>query len=163
MDSNDIKNALENPSLNHKSFIEIFSLFCCKKEIFDGFVLRMFETSLFIKEKIFILENIPVDWILNESSDIFPFIRSFVNANKELFIGLFCTIAEYRASSLGVLFDDECFEIALRKNTAESRRLISLICKAGGLNFVNEKNIHKIDKNDLKLCFKNEYIDITFY
>lgn len=164
--------AIKKGQLSNELFMEAFKLFCCKKPVFDEFAARALEMHGHIGDQVRILENVPVDWICDyvEAAASRPkrrssleqnthanyrnsCVKSFIASNTALLLGLLCDIAERRPGTLGLVFSGANFDDVLKNSTAASRRLVSLICRNGGLGYINEGNLGHIPLQDLFLCY----------
>lgn len=157
IDSEDIISVLKQIDSNNKLFIEIYTLFCCKKEVFDAFLNQVFELPFFIKEKIYILENVPVDWVINQIQGVPPLINSFIKSHFMRLVKFICKVAATSPGLLDLILSNSELESILMSGSANSRHLSFLICKNKLVKFVDENNIHLFSYSDLQLLFGKDY------
>lgn len=181
IDTDAVIRAIQKANLDTTSFIAIFKLFCCKKAVFDAFCTRALEAPFFLKEQIYIVENVPLDWVCDcitsadeqhrgagddpglsvqgeRSSSRNNGVKSFVIKNSRSLLGFLGSLAETRPSLLKAVLMQDTFDHALEKGGTEARRLVALVCKHGGLGYMNEKNIHLISKQDLFACYGGDIL-----
>lgn len=152
--------AITESSLNASTFVEVFKLFCCHRAVFEAFYGRLFETPFFRSDKISIIESLPIDWIVDAlatGDSACAELKKFIAESSTHLFDFFGNVAETRPSLLHRVLLKEGFEQALRAGTAASRRLVTQVCKNGGLGYVDEKNLGCFSEQDLSLCFGSDF------
>jgi len=149
----EIEKALKSST---KQFVELFSLFCCKKEIFLKFSPVIFDNFQFLQTKIEILINIPAEWTVDLLDN---HLKRFIEQNKRLLGQFICNIAANCPFSLYKIYSQNEFEYYLRNLNLINYQIIREICKNKIPGYVDERTLHLIPIEHLRMMFKDEYFD----
>ncbi|KAI4291847.1 hypothetical protein PAPHI01_1121 [Pancytospora philotis] len=167
LDTAEIIAAIQQTVLPSALFMEVFELFCCKKQVFDRFCARALEMTGFFGKQVLVLSNVPVEWICDaveaaddsdkETHQKSRSIRAFIKQNAQHLLDLLGRIAETHPRVLRAVLSQAAFDAVLATETAPARRVVLAICKQGGVGYVNEKNLHLLNPHALTLCFGEQY------
>ncbi|WUR02923.1 uncharacterized protein VNE69_03142 [Vairimorpha necatrix] len=145
----------------YKKFLDFFELFVCKIDVFNEFFGLFFINKMFINKKIKILNEIPVDWIINyKNGEVLPVLKMFIEKYKEKMIVFIYRVVVERPFLSNLLIDTECFTEMIQVKEYTVEFLKNAVCENGGLNLVSKFNIHLFSKDQLKKVYKDDYIDI---
>lgn len=160
IESEDITPVLNQIISNEKLFVDLFLLFSCKKEICENFISKFFSLSFFISEKVYFLENVPVEWIVSENA-VNPLICDFIDKNYTFLTRLFINVAESHPFILQSILSKNEFNEILESRSAKSLKLTDLICRKKIGDYIDHQNIHMIPIKCLKDLFEKDYIQIN--
>lgn len=143
--------------INNKLFVEAYSLFSCKKYVFQEFAQNIFCDNSYLPLKIEILENVPPEWTLNLLNGV---LGKFIAINTKKLLYFFRNIAEKCPSSLSNILSKQDFNEILINKTPIGDRIILAIAKNKISGFLDETNIHLASPTILKIIYEDEYIDL---
>ncbi len=177
-DASRIIEFIETKKIEGERFVKIFMLFVGQKEIFERYWEYFFSLPLYINEKKEVVENVPIEWIIEHIEDT-PTLKKFIlvyekpetiNGLKKYLIryqkilfDFYCKLIEKKPELITNLLSQEIFDCALNDKSAISARLIMGILKAGGLRYINEKNIIYLNDRQLQICFNNSSLSYKNY
>ncbi|KAI5149982.1 hypothetical protein ENBRE01_2234 [Enteropsectra breve] len=153
LDAEQIKEGLKAiPMGKERNFVELFSIFACKKEVFDVFLLRCFEIPGYIERKCYILTNVPSEWLVAHDKQIPSVIQAFISSHLCSLLQLFIKITETRPSILSMVLSQSQFDSLIKIDSAEASHFVSAICRRRGLGFINESNFHFLSPEEQQVC-----------
>lgn len=144
---------LMSPSM----FVAAYALFSGKKTVFDRFINEIFENNSQLPVKIEILECVPPSWTLEHIDGA---LRVFLVTNKHKLYRYIAGVGERCASYLNRVMSKEDFDILLKTRTAVGERIIRSVVENRIEGFINERNLHLVSEEFLKLMFKEDYVNI---
>ncbi|KAK6090458.1 hypothetical protein P3W45_000555 [Vairimorpha bombi] len=145
----------------YKKFLDYFVLFSCKIDVFNSFFHLVFINNHFIDQKIGLLEDIPLDWIINyRNGEALPLIKEFIDKFSEKMVVFMHKVVSERPFVTNLLLDSRVFSEMILVDNYMVRFLIDKVCLNGGLNLINKYNLHYLNKDQLKMIYKDEYMDI---
>ncbi|KAM0680795.1 hypothetical protein GINT2_001069 [Glugoides intestinalis] len=134
-------------------FLDSYSIFCCKKVVFENFAQYVFDDNSFLKIKVEILETVPPEWVLELLEGN---MKNFILINKKRLLRFVCSVAEKCPLHIhNVLLLREFNEIIAERSPI-GNKIAYFIIKQGIKGFINETNMHLVPKQFLCLLFPNE-------
>ncbi|CAD27032.1 hypothetical protein [Encephalitozoon cuniculi GB-M1] len=163
LESSSVIREMKKKISRFKEFLDFYMLFSCKVDVFREFFCLVLMNPLFPEEKMKLFNTLPLDWILNFSDEQFiSLVKEYIDRNYRL-MGLFLLrVAEERPFLLNILITKEMFTELARMDTRVGCRLISEVCRKGGLSLIDHTNIHYIPQEDLKVLYKDLYFEVYF-
>lgn len=134
-------------------FLDAYSIFCCKKAVFEKFVQHVFDDNSFLKIKVEILENIPPEWVLELLEGN---LKNFILINKKMLLRFVCSIAEKCPLHLHNVLLQREFNELISERSPIGNKIVYFVIKQGIKGFIDENNLHKVPKPFLRLLFHNE-------
>lgn len=145
----------------YKKFLDFFGLFSCKIDVFNSFFHLVFINDHFIDQKIGLLEDIPLDWVINyKNGEALPLIKEFIDKFADKMVGYVYKVVSERPFVTNLLVDSKMFSRMLLVDSYMVRFLVDKVCMNGGLNLINKYNLHYLNKDQLKMMYKDDYMDI---
>lgn len=149
----EIKNVLKN----YKDFIDLFVLFSCKIDVFREFFVYLFINEHYTDKKVEIFENVPLEWVLGSSDDLnISNIRNFISKNPQKMICFLYRVADERPFILNIILDKSTFTEIIKSGSYSSRIFLDLVCRKGGLSFVDHTNFHYLSEDNIRELYKEE-------
>jgi hypothetical protein len=143
-----------------KEFLSFYILFSCRIDVFKEFFCSVFTNQLFPEAKIELFETLPLDWLLNFNDESFMnLVKEYVECNYRQLVLFLMRVVEERPFLLNMLLSKDMFISICMLNSRMSRKMVSEICKKGGLSLIDHTNLHLIPKTDLKILFQDSYFE----
>lgn len=153
-------------------FVKFFLLFCCKKEIFEHFIVDLFceygfeDNTRYSKQMFKILKYLPLEWIsaFFTNEKFVQVLSEFLAENSESpdAVLFYIRVVETRPFLLSFVLKEDMFNSILNRKDEYSSALLRIMAQKGLSSFINYKNIHLVPAQYLKEFYKNEYIEIDF-
>jgi len=137
-------------------FVAAYALLSCKKAVFERFAGAVFESNAQLPVKIEILENVPVEWTLELGGEL----REFVQTNRRQLHRYMANVAEKCPMHLSRVLGREEFDWLLERCTGAGERIVRRVAEEGIKGFIDERNVHLVGKEYLKVMFGDDYVDI---
>lgn len=151
-------------------FIKFFLIFCCKKDVFDHFIVDLFceygfqDNTKHTKQMFKILKYAPIEWIsaFFTNGRFVQALSEFLEENAESAdtVLFYMRVAESRPFLLSFVLGGKLFMAILRRRDEYSQALIRLMAEKSLSSFIDYQNINLVPKESLKMFFKSEYVDI---
>lgn len=155
---------------NFGEFIKCFLIFCCKKEVFDHFIVDLFceygfqDNSRHTKQMFKILKYAPIEWVsaFFTNGRFVQALCEFLEENAENTdtVLFYMRVAENRPFLLSFVLGNKLFMSILRRKDEYSQALIRLMAEKGLSSFIDYQNINLVTRESLKVFFKREYVEI---
>lgn len=138
-------------------FIDAYALFYCKRSVFQHFAQAVFESNIFLQQKIELLEGVPPEWTL---SLLETHLKRFLVENKKKALYFISRLAERCPSYLSKVFSRRDFTDLLIERSPIGNKIIKTIAIEKLDGYVDETNLHLVPKSSLKILFEGEFVDI---
>lgn len=156
-----IENIKEMIRTKYKKFLDFFELFACKIDVFNSFFELIFINNHFIDKKIELLDQLPLDWMINyKNGEALLSIKNFVEKFYDKMILFVYKIVSERPFVTNLVLDSNVFTKIISLDNYMINFLLHKVCANGGHNLINKTNLHLLTKEQLKLIYKEEYMDI---
>ncbi|AFM98951.1 hypothetical protein EHEL_090560 [Encephalitozoon hellem ATCC 50504] len=163
LDSSSVIREMSKKISRFKEFLDFYILFSCKAEVFKEFFCMVLMNPLFPEEKIKLFNTLPLDWLLNfNDEEVISLVKEYIDKNYMKMAYFLLRVAEERPFLLNILIGKEMFSELARMDSRVGKRLVSEICKKGGLSLVDHTNIHYISQENLKVLYKDLYFEVYF-
>lgn len=140
-----------------KLFITAYSLFCCKRVVFQKFAPKIFEDNSFLNSKIEILEQVSPDWILILLDG--P-LGNFIRVNRRKLLSLVAEVSEKCPSYLIKVFSKEFFNELLENTQPIGNKIIYNVITQKIEGFIDHSNLHLLPKQFLILLNPDFAFDV---
>ncbi|AFN83715.1 hypothetical protein EROM_090990 [Encephalitozoon romaleae SJ-2008] len=161
LDSSSVIKEMSKKISRFKEFLDFYILFSCKADVFRKFFCMVLMNPLFPEEKVKLFNTLPLDWILNfNDEEVISLVKEYIDRNYKqmaLFLG---RVVRERPFLLNILVSREMFTELAKIDSKAEKRLVSEICKKGGLSLIDYTNIHYIPQEDLKALYKDLYFEV---
>lgn len=163
---------IEKIKIQGNKFIDVFMLFCLQKNVFERYWEDFFDMPLYIKEKKEVLESVPIEWVIEHIEDkpkskkiVFVYekpetmngLKKYIMRYENMLYDFFCKLIERKPQAIVKLLSQKGFDTALEKKIPLGNKLVLDILEAGGLGYLNEKNISLLSEEQIELCYKEDY------
>lgn len=157
---------------NFGDFINFFLIFCCKKDVFEYFVVDLFceygfeDNSMYRKQMFRVLKYLPVEWIsaffTNEKFVVAlnEFLEENIESNDAVLFYL--RVVENRPFLLSFILSTRLFTTILHRGDAYSNSLLKAMADKNLASFIDYKNICLIPREYLRMFYKEDYIDLGY-
>lgn len=162
LDLTDVIHAIQTSSLSNEAFVQLFLLFGSRKEFFDIFHFRFFGLPGFVSDKQCVIENVPVDWLLDSNQVFYSGVSHFLRERSGTLIEFYICIATKRPSVLKLALSEVKFTEIVKSKRGQWWQLACAVCKSSGAQYITPHNLHLLPKEALRLYFAAEYVDLEF-
>jgi hypothetical protein len=143
-----------------KDFLRFYILFSCRVDVFREFFCNVFMNPLFPEEKLELFETLPLDWLLNfEDESFIGLVKEYIECNYKQMVFFFTRVVEERPFLLNILITKDMFTEICMLGSRAAEKMVSEVCRRGGLSLVDHTNLHIVPKADLKVLYKGLYFD----
>lgn len=155
---------------NFGDFANFFQIFCCKKDVFDYFIVDLFceygfqDNSKHTKQMFKILKYTPIEWIsaFFTNGRFVQALGEFLEGNAENpdTVLFYMRVTENRPFLLSFILSNKLFTAILHRKDEYSGALLKLMAEKNLSSFIDYQNIYLVPKEHLMVFYKNEYVEI---
>lgn len=161
LDTQQVVGELNGMQPRFREFLDFYVLFSCKVDVFKEFFCMVFMNPEFPEEKAVLFNTLPLDWLLNFNDESFiGLIKEYTAANYRHMLLFFLRIVEERPFLLNILVTRDMFTDIAQTSSRMARRVVSEVCRRGGLSLVDHTNIHHVSQTDLRMLYQDSYFDV---